>query len=68
MAYSRVDVTDKAKEVIDKLRAEHGALIFIRVADVVTGLHRCVLPKVRCFWEAGISRSVKFTDVHTINF
>ena len=28
MAVSRVDATDKAKEVIDKLRAEHGELIF----------------------------------------
>ncbi len=28
MAINRVDVTEKAKEVIDKIRAEHGELIF----------------------------------------
>lgn len=42
----RVDVTDKARDVIDRLRANNGELMFIKVVAVAMVQHPCVLSSV----------------------
>ena len=61
MAYKRVDVTDRAKEVIDKLRAEHGELIFHQSGGCCDG------SAPMCFAKGDFmigSRDVKIGEIH----
>jgi len=61
MAYKRVDVTDKAKEIIDQLRAEHGELIFHQSGGCCDG------SAPMCFAKGDMllgSRDIKIGEIH----
>jgi len=61
MAFSRVDVTDKAKAVIDTLRAEHGELIFHQSGGCCDG------SAPMCFVKGDMllgSRDIKIGEIH----
>jgi len=65
MVTSRVSVTDKAKEVIDKIRAEHGELIFHQSGGCCDG------SAPMCFEKGDFmmgSRDLKIGNIHDCDF
>jgi len=65
MAIERVSVTDKAKEVIDKIRAEHGELIFHQSGGCCDG------SAPMCFEKGDFmlgSRDLLIGEIHGCNF
>ena len=65
MATRRVDVTDKAKEVIDKIRQEHGELIFHQSGGCCDG------SAPMCFAKDDFmmgSRDLKIGEIHGCDF
>ncbi len=65
MSTSRVDATDSAKDVIDKLRSEHGELIFHQSGGCCDGT------AVMCFVKDEFmlgSRDLKIGNIHGCNF
>ncbi len=65
MAIERVSVTDKAKEVIDKIRAEHGELIFHQSGGCCDG------SAPMCFEKGDFmmgSRDLKIGNIHGCDF
>ncbi len=65
MPTSRVDATDSAKDVIDKLRSEHGELIFHQSGGCCDGT------AVMCFVKDEFmlgGRDLKIGNIHSCNF
>ncbi len=61
MPYKRVDVTERAKEVIDRLRAEHGDLVFHQSGGCCDG------SAPMCFAKDDFllgSRDLKIGEIH----
>ncbi len=65
MDSKRVDVTKEAKEIIDKLRAEHGELIFHQSGGCCDG------SAPMCFEKGDFmigSRDIKIGEIHGCDF
>jgi len=61
MAYPRVEITNKAKKIIDKLRTEHGELIFHQSGGCCDG------SAPMCFEKGDMilgSRDIKIGEIH----
>ena len=50
----RVIATDQAVELIEKLKVEHGQLMFHQRVAVVTAAHLCVIQKVSLSLETAM--------------
>lgn len=65
MAVSRVDVTDKAKELIERLRAEHGELIFHQSGGCCDGTAPMCFPKGELLLG---SQEIRIGTIHGCDF